>query len=465
MSLFEAPNEARAAYEAGAPRPTAERTQSVTSDAPAPRRTDWTLIIAMDCQSIGTDPESLDLAGLCELSIGRGPGRSFKRSGARARLDLPDRWMSLNHARLVRTDDRWWIEDQGSRNGCRLAGEPVTRARVCDGDVFECGGTYLVLRRGEPAAKREPLPDRPEPLRTLSPALERELEVVRKVAHSPLPVLVLGESGTGKEGMASVLHSLSGRAGPFVALNCGAIPSTLVESVLFGSRRGAYSGAQERHGLVRTAEGGTLFLDEVGELPLSSQAALLRMVEDKMIRQLGAAGSISVDVRIVAATNRPVREFVEEGRLRRDLYARLRGYELRLPPLRERREDLGHLVATLLARHDCRSLAPRTLSRDAASALFTYAWPLNIRELEQCLSAALAIAGSEILLEHLPGAVRHAKAERPAVLTKREQLVAIIQRHGGNLSAVARELATSSSQLYRLLSRHSIGPDDVRRST
>jgi len=132
--------------------------------------------------------------------------------------------------------------------------------------------------------------------------------------------------------MAGVLHSLSGRQGPFVALNCGAIPSTLVENVLFGSRRGAFSGAQERPGLVRTAERGTLFLDEVTELPLSSQAALLRVVEGKTIRQLGAAESISVDVRIVAATNRPAREIVEEGRLRRDLYARLRGYELRVPP-------------------------------------------------------------------------------------------------------------------------------------
>jgi len=362
-------------------------------------------------------------------------------------------------------DDRWWIEDAGSRNGCRVTGELVARARLADADVIECGGTYLVLRRGEPAQDPEPLVERPEALRTLSPALERELGVLRRVAQSPLPVLVLGESGTGKEGIAAALHALSGRDGPLTALNCGAIPSTLVESALFGSRRGAFSGAKDRPGLIRAAQRGTLFLDEVTELPTSSQAALLRVLEDKTIRQLGATGSISVDVRIVAATNRPVREFVAEGRFRRDLYARLRGYELHLAPLRERREDLGHLVATLIARHDRRDPAPRTLSRAAASALFAYSWPLNIRELEQCLSAALAIAGSQICLEHLPRTVQDAHAAPPLVLTKREKLVAMLRKHGGNLSAVARELATSNSQVDRLLARHCIGPDELGRDT
>src|SRR5262249_10883718 len=157
-----------------------------------------------------------------------------------------------------------------------------------------------------------------------------------------------------------------------------------------------------------------------------------------------------------------VSEFVEEEKLRRDLYARLSGYELRLPPLSERREDLGLLVATLLARHD-QSGAPRTLSRAAAWSLFAYSWPLNIRELEQCLAAAVAVTRTEIGVEHLPRAVRDAGA-RPhqGFAGERERLVAIIQKHGANLSAVARELATSRSQLYRLLMRHSITPEEMK---
>jgi len=438
----------------------------MASDARLQSRTDWALIVAMDCQALGAVPEALALGSVNELSVGRGPERKFGRTGSRARLDLPDRWISSNHAKLVRTGDRWSIEDEGSRNGSRVNGERIERKILADGDVIECGGTYLVLRRAERATPNpEPLYQRPEALRTLSPALDHELQVLRKVARSPIPVLVLGESGTGKEGVANVVHALSGREGPLMAVNCGAIPSTLIESELFGSRRGAFSGAEDRPGLVRSAERGTLFLDEVAELPASSQAALLRVLQEKELLPLGATRSICVDVRVVAATNRPVTEFLDEGKLRRDLYARLSGYELRLPPLRERREDLGHLVATLIARHD-RGGAPRTLSRTAASALFAYSWPLNIRELEQCLSAALTVAGPEICVEHLPRPIRDAEtAPRSASSGQREQLVAIIQKHGGNLSAVARELATSRSQLHRLLARHAIRPDELRRAT
>src|SRR5262249_42356761 len=275
----------------------------------------------------------------------------------------------------MRSGDRWSLEDLGSRNGSRVNGERVERKTLGDGDVIECGGTFLVLRRTDGfTPDRSPLGQRLEALRTLSPALEHELNVLRKVARSPIPVLLLGESGTGKEGLANAVHALSGRDGPLVAVNCGAIPATLIESELFGSRRGAFSGAEARTGLLRSADRGTLSLDEVAELPLPSQAALLRALQEKEIMPLGATRAIPIDVRVVAATNRPVGELVAEDRLRRDLYARLSGYELHLPPLRERLEDLGLLAAGLIARHD-RSGAPRTMSRAAASALFVYHWP------------------------------------------------------------------------------------------
>jgi transcriptional regulator of acetoin/glycerol metabolism len=442
---------------------TGDHTESIGSDARPRSRHDWSLVVALDCQALTASPASFSLTGITQVSIGRGSERRFALTGARARLDLPDRWISQNHARLLHAGERWSIEDERSRNGSRVNGERIERKALSDGDVLECGGTYLVLRRTDGSTpKREPLAQRPEALRTLSPALDQELDVLRKVALSPIPVLVLGESGTGKEGIANVVHALSGRDGPLLALNCGAIPATLVESELFGSRRGAFSGAEDRPGLIRGAERGTLFLDEVAELPLSSQSALLRVLQEKQLLPLGANRTIPVDVRVVAATNRPVTDLVREGKLRHDLYARLRGYELRLPPLRERREDLGLLVAALMTRHDGTGTS-RTLSRAAAGTLFAHDWPLNIRELEQCLAAAVAVAGAEIGVEHLPQSVRDAgTSPRPDSAGERERLVAIVQRHHGNLSAVARELSTSRSQLYRLLARHSILPDDTK---
>ena len=445
-----------AGYTAPVPR---ERTDSMASSVQSEPRIEWAIIVALDCRSLETWPDSFGLRGVTELTIARGAERAFTRAGAQARLELPDGWISESHARVFRVGGHWWIEDLQSRNGTRVNGERITSQKLGDGDVVGCGGTFLLLRRtARDATPPGPLASRPEALRSLSPSLIRELDALQRIARSRVPLLVLGESGTGKEGTVTAVHELSGRAGPLVAVNCGAIPPTLIESELFGSRRGAFSGAADRVGLVRTADGGTLFLDEVTELPHSSQAALLRVLQEKQILPLGTTRPIEVDVRIVAATNGDVTRLVEEGKLRRDLYARLRGYELRLPPLRDRLEDMGLLVATLIRRHD-KSGAPRTLSREAAKVLFEYDWPLNIRELEQALSAAVALAGPEIGREHLPEALRQGRtAPRPARHIDREYLLALIARLEGNLSAVARELGTSRTQLYRLLARHSIQP-------
>ena len=444
---------------------TGERTESeslASSLKPAPRL-DWAIIVALDCQALSTWPESFSLKGITELCIARGPERMFTRTGPRARLELPDRWTSERHARLFRTGDRWNVEDTGSRNGTRVNGERVAREVLDDGDVIGCGGTFLLIRRADGADAR--LSSYPQAMRSVSPALIREFDVLQRIALSPVPLLVLGESGTGKEGTVNLVHELSGRTGPLVAVNCGGLPATLIESELFGTRRGAFSGAADHVGLVRSADQGTLFLDEVAELPLPSQAALLRVLQEKEVLPLGTTRPVSVDVRVIAATNRPVAQLIEEGKLRRDLYARLCGCELHLPPLRERLEDLGLLVAALLQRHD-KLVAPRTLSREAAKALFAYHWPLNIRELEQALSSAVALASREIGVEHLPEVVRRARtAARHSPEVDRERLVEVIARHGGNLSAVARELATSRTQLYRLLARYSIEPSIGVRST
>lgn len=418
--------------------------------------------MAMDCQALNDAPLSTALGGIDEVVIERGPERRVDLERTRVRICCPDRWMSTSHARFLRAGELWLIEDGGSRNGTRLNTFAVSRKPVGNGDTVECGGTFFVLRRSAPPPPQsQPNGKRPAAMRTVNPALDLEFSVLRKLARTPIPVLIMGESGTGKEGIAGAIHTLSSREGPFIALNCGAIPVTLIESELFGTTRGAYSGAVDRVGMFRTAEGGTLLLDEIGELPASSQAALLRVLQEKEIVPLGSNRSTRVDVRVIAATNRPLEQLMAEGKFRADLYARLSAYELRMPPLRERREDLGILVAGLIARHD-RSGAARTISREAARALFAYDWPLNIRELEQCISAAVTIAESEIDLEHLRPPIRSA-GQPPTVATTldRDTIIATIRRHRGNMTNVARALEISRAHLYRILNRHSIRPGDL----
>ncbi len=428
--------------------------------------------LALDCQRLDLRPTRHALTQITGIEIGRGDERAVRRDGARLRIDLDDRGASLVHVRIERDGDGWVASDAGSKNGTRVNGAGFVRGALGDGDVIECGGTFLVLRRtAGPLVERATDRDHAAiSTRTLSPSLERELAPLAKIARSRVPVLVRGETGTGKDVVATAIHQDSRRTGSLIAVNCGAIPPTLLESELFGSRRGAFSGAEDRPGLIRNADRGTLFLDEVAELPPTSQAALLRCLQDGEVTALGAGKPSTVDVRVVAATNRTVEALVGAGTFRRDLYARLRGYEVRLPPLRDRLEDLGLLIAALIARHDPGG-APRTLSRTAARALFRHSWPFNVRELEQALRTAIAIgSGPEIKLADLR--LESALAEPPAPSDDsqfggegeaRERLIALLDQHDGNVSAVARALATSRSQIHRLLARHSIDPAAHKR--
>jgi DNA-binding NtrC family response regulator len=419
---------------------------------------EWRLVVALDCERIAAEPLGIGLGELLEIEIGRGDARRARRSGARLRLDLTSHGASQVHARLTPEGDGWALEDAGSKNGTHVNGQRVACAALGDGDVIECGGTFLVIRRalGRPRGL-EGVDDRPGALRTYSPRLQRELAILPRLARSKLPILVRGDTGTGKEVAAEAIHALSRRPGGFIAVNCGAIPAMLIESELFGSRRGAFSGAEDRPGLVRNAERGTLFLDEVAELPMPSQVALLRLLQSGEVLPLGAGKPASVDVRVVAATHRPLEDMVESGQFRRDLYARLRGHELYLPPLRERLEDLGLLIAALLARLEPDG-PPRRLSRAAARALFAHDWPFHIRELEQTLRSALAtVDGPEIGMADL----RLGATSREPGATKaadRDVLIAALQRHRGNISA-ARELVTSRSQVQRLLEKHTLSAD------
>lgn len=236
-------------------------------------------------------------------------------------------------------------------------------------------------------------------------AMQDVFNRIRKVAPLATTVLIRGESGTGKELVARALHDQSPRAsGSMISVNCAAIPETLIESELFGHEKGAFTGAQtQRKGLVEAADGGTLFLDEIGELPMEAQARLLRLIQEKEVRRIGATQTRRVDVRLVAATHRDLKKLASEGRFREDLYYRLNVVELLLPPLRERGEDILELADKLLLR-TCQRLGIDTLSfsAEAREAIRHYAWPGNVRELENAIERAAILSETpEIEPEHL----------------------------------------------------------------
>jgi DNA-binding NtrC family response regulator len=310
--------------------------------------------------------------------------------------------------------------------------------------------------------------DIPAVFRTLSLDLEREIDNLVRVARTDVSILVKGETGTGKELIAQAVHAISGRKGPFVPVNCGALPRTLIESELFGHREGAFSGARQGHiGLARKADGGTLFLDEVAELPEESQVALLRLLQEGEVRPVGSADTVKVNVRVIAATHRDLELRMAEGRFRADLLGRLRGYEMTLPPLRDRIEDIGSIIGTLLDR-----IAPDdkevTFKPRAAFALFAYSYPMNVRELEQALRAAVALAsGREIGLEHLPPDIRAcAKVMhklRPEDVALRAHLIELFRQNRGNVNATARALSKYPVQIRRWCRTFGIDLAEFRR--
>jgi hypothetical protein len=434
------------------------------------------LFIAFRCDRPLEGGARFSLAGVETVAVGRAPrlcGERARAEGAsELRIGVPDPRMSAAHARLVRVLGSWMLADTGSKNGTWLDGRRVDRARLADGALLELGQTFFIFREalagGAPdVIGRPPADGSPPGLFTVLPGFAAELERIRRVAASRIPVLLQGESGTGKEVMARAIHALSGRAGPFLAINCGGIPSNLVESQLFGHRKGAFTGAtDDSPGLFRSAEGGTLLLDEVGDLPPAAQAALLRVLQEEEVRAVGSERAVKVDVRVLAATHRDLEARVAADRFRSDLLARLSGYRCGLPPLRERREDLAWLAAALLEQGASR---PVTFSVDAARALLRHRWPQNVRELEKCLmGAAVLAAGGQVEVEHLPEAVRASGAAPPPAAAdgpdaaRREELIGLLQRHSGNVTAVARALGKARTQVQRWLRRFHLDPRSFR---
>ena len=439
------------------------------------------LVVVLECDRPLSGSSRHSLRAVTEVTIGRGPERAAVRDAGRLAVSLPGKWMSAAHASMRLQRDRWLIEDRGSRNGTRVNGEPVAHLALADGDVIEAGHTLFIFRQALHAPPGTPLDfdsrgaDLPaRGMGTMIPALSGEIDALTRIARSPVSVLLRGETGTGKEVAARAVHALSGRKGAFVPVNCGSIPAALVESQLFGHIKGAFSGAvRDEPGFVRAAGGGTLFLDEIGDLPAASQAALLRVLQEGEVNPVGSTRAVAVDLRVVAATHRPLETLAASGQFRVDLLARIDGFAFVIPALRERREDLGLILSDLM-RASPESSQKQTISPEVGRALLRYDWPLNVRELAQCLARAQVLANGEPRLEvsHLPPQVRAVLApEAVPVEAGREasdallrtQLEGLLVKHQGNVAEVARALGKARMQVHRWLKRFVIDPDRYRR--
>jgi DNA-binding NtrC family response regulator len=306
--------------------------------------------------------------------------------------------------------------------------------------------------------------ERVEGLVTDDPALKDILTTVERVAPADLPVLIQGESGTGKELIARALHRLSPRAThPFVAINCGAVPENILESELFGHEKGAFTGAQIRKpGLFEVADRGVVFLDEVGEIASSVQVKLLRAIETREFFRVGGTRPVQADLRIVSATNKNLKSEMQSGAFREDLYYRLNGVTIKLPPLRERKGDIP-----LLARYFLDRLSPqKKLTREAVEALRSYAWPGNVRELQMVLQrAALLSSKSTLDAQDLPLDVRDQNWQAAAVRTEltlaemeREYIETVLRQHDGHRGRTAKALGIDPKTLYNKL-----GPERPRK--
>ncbi|MEZ4269651.1 MAG: sigma 54-interacting transcriptional regulator [Myxococcota bacterium] len=411
-----------------------------------------------------------------EVVLGRHPGAGQAElgHGSVSRTHLAVSWDAQIRQHVA--------ADLESRNGSWVGGVALAGARraLDDGDVLRLGGVVAVYERG-PFEDDAPAPG--SVLATALPgtaaAVQRLRKLVRQAGADPSPALVIGETGVGKELLARALHTLSGRQGPLVAVNVAEFSPELIASQLFGHERGAFTGADRAApGLFRAAHHGTLFLDEIGELPLALQPKLLRALQEGEVRPVGATRSVKVDVRVVAATNRDLAADVESERFRRDLYARLALWELRVPPVRARRVDILAWLAIFVARwRESRPTAGlRALSFDAEAVerLLLHAWPDNLRGLDRLVHRlaadhpAPAVLSLAAIAAHVPAPAAPAPATTappapaprlPAPTTPAE-LQAALDAHAGSVRALARHYGRDRRQIYRWLDTFGLRGDE-----
>jgi DNA-binding NtrC family response regulator len=418
-----------------------------------------------------------------KLSVGREPGSD---------IQLDDGTVSRHHAEIVHTEAGWAVRDLGSRNGISVDGARSKALLLVHGCIVRFGDILFqfVERELELHAVYRSDGQLRGSAQRLGPAdsrliggwkMDRLSAQLERVARSELTVLLLGESGTGKEVAAREIHRWSRRSGRFTAVNCAAIPGALLESELFGYRKGAFSGAtSDKPGLFQSAKGGTLLLDEIGDMPAESQAKLLRVLQSRSVTPLGAVEPEPTDVRVLAATHRDLNALQECGAFRSDLYARLSDYVVRLPSLRERKEDILTLARCFL--HEQRAEPPR-MSVGFVAELLEYDWPYNVRELESCIKRSLTVMEGELLRRRdLPEAIREASRNTlepregtlppgarsresvspPGEAPTEQELRALLSIHRGNVSALARQFGKARMQVHRWLNRYGLDPESFR---
>jgi transcriptional regulator with AAA-type ATPase domain len=375
--------------------------------------------------------------------------------------------VSRRHAVLRAQGPHRILTDLDSRNGTWVNGRRVRSVVLSDGDVVRVGGWVGVVTRSA------------GPFGALAPglfggeALRRALGAAEAAARSDLPIVLEGETGTGKEAVAKAIHAWSGRRGPLVAVNCAALPEPLAEGELFGYRRGAFTGAEQASpGHFRAAQHGTLLLDEICELPLPLQAKLLRVLEEREVQPLGEARPVKLDVRVLTAAQRSLAQAVAEGEFRADLYARLDGLTLKLPPLRQRKADVPYLFARLLL--SASGARPPAVDVRLVEQLCLYDWPFNVRELALVVKRLLVLHGGEPKLkaQHLPERLARVAgkpspdersqeppvAEAGAVANTEPpdlpRLLSALRASGGNVARAAQALGISRQRAYRLMQQH-----------
>lgn len=412
----------------------------------------------------GTPATRLRWQGDVEVLIGRDPSCGVRLDGSE---------VSRRHAALRRSERTGapLLVDLGSHNGIRVNGKTVVSADLDVGDVVRIGGWIGVVASA------------PSEFAEISPGLyggavlQAAVAPLRQAAGSNLTIVLEGETGTGKEIVTRSVHQWSGRPGPLVAVNCAALPEGLAEGELFGYRRGAFTGADRASpGFFRSAEGGTLLLDEVSDLPLPLQAKLLRVLQEGEVQPLGETRPVPVNVRIVVASQQPLMDAVKDGRFRADLLARLDGLTVRLPPLRQRKEDVPYLFAHVL-REQTQGKAP-AIEGDLVERLCAHDWPFNVRELVQLVRQLLTLHPGESLLgaHHLPSRIGPHEAQpatgkilnRPAAAPSAGEpvelpaLLAALRVAGGNVTRAAAMLGISRQRAYRLMESHAVNLEAIR---
>lgn len=447
------------------------KTHPGVSVARAGRDAAWLLTVAYHPQ-VAQIGARTPLSARRPLELGRAA-----RSGLGSALDADG--VSRQHARVTLAGERVSVEDLGSRNGTRVNGVAVERATLEDGDVLGLGSVLLLVHRAPPSYEAI----EGGALVGVSAGLRGVLADVERVAERDTTVVVIGETGVGKELVAREIHARSGRSGALVALNCGGLADTLVQSELFGHSRGAFTGATERRpGLIERAAGGTLFLDEVTDASPALQATLLRVLETRRFRPVGADTERETDARIVVACQPDVEARLEDGRFRRDLWTRLARWVIEVPPLRARRDDIP-----LLALHFARRFSARGgelgVSPELMLVLLRHGWPGNVRELSGVMErlvisspagAALEVQDwlldlTEVAEEHTPEtAAAPAKAKKggrrrgPTQAPPRAELEAALRANEGNVSAVADAFGVGRRTVYRWLDGLGLDPWSFR---